>query len=62
MISLATKLEQLDGLRDTNDLTDWETGFVTNILETYLLKGKKTSWMSEKQVATLERIYEKHFA
>ncbi len=25
--NLATKIEKLDGLRDTNDLTDWENGF-----------------------------------
>jgi hypothetical protein len=33
-VSLGTMIEQLDGLRDTTDLTEWETGFVNNIVET----------------------------
>lgn len=61
-ISIGTMIEQLDGLRDTRDLGEWEQGFVTNILERYLTAGKDTRWMSSKQVDIVERIWRKHFA
>lgn len=28
MMSISAMIEQLDGLRDTSDLTDWENKFV----------------------------------
>ncbi len=31
MVSLGTMIEQLDGMRDTSDLTAWENDFVTSI-------------------------------
>jgi hypothetical protein len=62
LVSLGTKIEQLDGLRDTNDLTQWEQGFVTSILERYLTATKDTRWMTSKQVDVVERIWKKHFA
>lgn len=61
-VSIGTMIEQLDGLRDTRDLSEWEQGFVTNILERYLTAGKDTHWMSSKQVDIVERIWRKHFA
>ena len=61
-ISIGTMIEQLDGLRDTDDLSEWEQGFVTNIIERYLTSGKDTRWMSSKQVDIVERIWRKHFA
>jgi hypothetical protein len=61
-VSISTMIDQLDGLRDTKDLSEWEQGFVTNILERYLLAKKDTRWMSSKQVDVVERIWRKHFA
>lgn len=61
-VSIGTMIEQLDGLRDTDDLSEWEQGFVTNIIERYLTSGKDTRWMSSKQVDIVERIWRKHFA
>jgi len=55
-------IEQIDGLRDTTDLNEWEQGFVTNILERYLLAKKNTQALSGKQVEVIERIYRKHFS
>lgn len=55
-------IEQLDGLRDTDQLNEWELGFATNIIERYLLSGKDSRWMSGKQVDIVERIWRKHFA
>lgn len=62
LVSLGTKIEQLDGLRDTNDLTQWEQGFVTSILERYLVAGRDTRMLSSKQVDVIERIWGKHFS
>lgn len=62
LISLGTKIEQLDGLRDTKDLTQWEQGFVTNVLERYLLAGRDTRMLSTRQVDALEQIWSKHFS
>lgn len=61
-VSIGTMIEQLDGLRDTDDLSEWEQGFVTNIVERYLLAKKDTRWMTGKQVDVVERIWRKHFA
>lgn len=62
LVSLGTKIEQLDGLRDTKDLSQWEQGFVTSILERYLLAGRDTRMLTSKQVDVIERIWTKHFA
>ena len=62
VVSVGTMIEQLDGLRDTEDLTEWEQGFVTNVLETYLKARKNTQQLTAKQVETVERIWAKHFA
>lgn len=62
LVSLGTKIEQLDALRDTKDLSQWEQGFVTSILERYLLAGRDTRMLSTRQVEALEQIWSKHFA
>lgn len=61
-VSVATMIEQLDGLRDTSDLNQWEQDFVTNILERYLRAKKDTRSLTGKQVEVIERIWRKHFA
>lgn len=60
--SVGTMLEQLDGLRDTKDLTDWEHNFVTSVLERWLLARKDTLSLTPTQVEKIEQIWEKHFA
>lgn len=62
LVSLGTQIEQLDGLRDTDDLNQWEQAFVTSILERYLLAGRDTRMLRSKQVEVIERIWGKHFA
>jgi hypothetical protein len=61
MASVKTMVEQLDGLRDTDDLNDWEQGFVTNVIEKYLLAGKTTTGFTGNQVEKIEQIWSKHF-
>lgn len=62
LVSIGAMIEQLDGLRDTKDLSEWEQGFVTNILERYLLARKDTQGFTGKQVEIIERIWSKHFS
>lgn len=50
MASIGTMIEQLDGLRDTTDLTKWESDFVTSILDRYMATKKTTLSLSAKQV------------
>jgi hypothetical protein len=61
-VSVGAMIEQLDGLRDTRDLSDWEEGFVTSILHRYLQAGRRTSSLSAMQVEKIEQIWQRHFA
>ena len=61
MKSIATKIEQIDGLRGTNDLTPWEDEFITSIVDR-VAKTTDTRVLSARQVEIVERIYGKHFA
>ena len=62
LVSLGVMIEQIDSLRGTNDLTEWECGFVTNIVERYRLAKNDTRSFSTAQVESIERIWSKHFA
>ena len=61
MKSIGATIEQLSGMLGTDDLNEWETGFVESIVER-IGDRKDTSRLSEKQVETAERIWRKHFA
>ena len=61
MASLSIMVEQIDGLRDTSDLTEWENDFVTSIVERYEAAKKDTRTLTAKQVEIVERIWKKHF-
>jgi hypothetical protein len=58
--SVAQKLEQLDAMLGTTDLTEWEQNFISDIGA----RGwrNSTEWLSEKQLNVIERIWSKHFA
>lgn len=58
VVSLRVMLEQVSAMLGTDDLTQWEAGFVEN-LQRY---ARDTTNLSEKQVEVLERIWQKHFA
>jgi hypothetical protein len=50
----------IEGLADTKDVSDWENGFIASIVD-ITKGGTVTSMLSEKQVASIEKIYNKHF-
>lgn len=61
MVSIGTKIKQIEGLHDTPDLTTWENDFVESIV-TRTNHGERTDGLSEKQIDNVERIWGKHFA
>lgn len=61
MASLNTMVRKVAALADTKDLTTWENGFVKSIVA-QTDGGNNTSSLTEKQVESLERIHDKHFA
>ena len=61
LVSMATKIEQLSGMLGTEDLTEWEQGFVRNVSETFD-RTKSSAALSERQIGIVERIYDKHSA
>lgn len=56
MRSTAQKLDLVSGLLDTKDLSSWEQGFVTSLVQ------RGSANLSDKQLETLDRIHDKHFA
>ncbi|MCC7082556.1 MAG: hypothetical protein IT530_17965 [Burkholderiales bacterium] len=60
LVSTATMVEQLEGLLGTNDLNDWETGFVESLVEAR--DDGRLLNLSGKQGEALDRLYRKHFA
>ena len=60
MVSTAVMIQRLEGCLGTNDLSDWEEKFVRNLVEK--LNAGEVTRLSAKQVDTLERLHDKHFA
>lgn len=61
MASLNTMVKKCSGLVDTTDLSDWENKFLKNVVDK-TSNGDNTTSLTEKQIGSLEQIYEKHFA
>jgi len=60
MVSTSVMIQRLEGCLGTGDLSDWEEKFVRSLTE-QLAAGEVTR-LSAKQVDTLERLHDKHFA
>lgn len=58
MKSIQQKIDQLEGLIDTKDVSAWESGFLVNVVKAHREKRELTT----KQVEILDRIHERHFA
>lgn len=61
MTTLNTMVKRIAGLADTTDVTEWESEFITNVVE-QTDEGDNTTSLSEKQIAVVERLFRKHFA
>lgn len=58
--STTEMIQRLAGLLGTNDLTEWEQGFVRQ-LDAIRSAGRITS-LTDKQVDRLDELHAKHFA
>ncbi len=61
MKTIGQMIQQIGGLADTRDVNDWENEFIKGMVE-LTEDGKRTSFLSTRQVDAIERIYRKHFA
>jgi hypothetical protein len=61
MKSLGQMIKQLDGLRGTQDINEWESDFIKSVVG-WTGNGERTTGLSSKQIAVIERLYRKHFA
>ncbi|MBB5443644.1 MULTISPECIES: hypothetical protein [unclassified Paraburkholderia] len=59
-VSTTEMIQRLSGLLGTDDLTEWEQGFVRQ-LDAIRSTGHVTS-LSDKQVERLDELHAKHFA
>jgi hypothetical protein len=61
IVSLGTKVKQLEGLLDTKDLSDWENNFLHSV-SVRTDCGRVTTGLSDKQIERLDELWGKHFA
>jgi hypothetical protein len=61
LVSLGAKIKQLGGLVGTRDINAWETDFIRSVVG-WSKNGEDTRGITEKQIAVIDRIYERHFA
>lgn len=61
MTTINNQVKRICGLLDTKDLNDFEQNFVQSIADK-TNEGEKTTMLTEKQIAVIERIFNKHFA
>jgi hypothetical protein len=61
LVSIGSKVEQIEGLLGTGDLNAWEHTFVTDIVARYKAAGSDSRVLTEKQVDVIDRIWRKHF-
>lgn len=61
IVSIGAQIKSLSGLVGTKDISDWEDGFISSIVEKSG-NGERTSYLTEKQVDHIDTLYRKHFA
>lgn len=61
LVSIGTKVKQLEGLLDTKDLNEWENNFLHSI-SVRTDCGRNTTGLSEKQIERLDELWGKYFA
>jgi hypothetical protein len=61
LVSLGTKIKQLEGLIDTKDVSGWENNFLHSI-SVRTDCGRDTSRLSDAQIERIEELWSKHFA
>ncbi len=59
MVSTTTMIERLEGMLDTDDLSDWEQEFVQSVVARK--NAGQVTQLTERQVESLDRLHSKHF-
>lgn len=59
-VSLAAKIQQLQGLLGTKDVTPWESRFIESMRGA--LPPGQTTALSDREVGKVEELWERHFA
>ena len=57
MKSVRAMIDQLEGLLGTEDVNEWESGFIASMVE-----RRDSLTFSAKQVEMIDKLYGKHFA
>ncbi len=60
-VSTGTMVKQISGLHGTRGVTRWENDFIENVVE-QTRDGADTTRLTETQVASIEQIWQQHFA
>lgn len=60
MKSLGAMVKQLHGMVGTDDLNDWETGFIQSVYD-QSGEGADTAYLNSTQAEKINQIYTKHF-
>ena len=58
--SIRQKIQQLEGLLGTKEISQWEETFISDMVKKIKLDDR-TSKLSSKQVDIIDRIHGKHF-
>jgi hypothetical protein len=58
--STSQMIERLSGLLGTNDLTDWEQGFVKTLQR--LTSDGRVTMLTDKKIEALDQLHARHFA
>lgn len=60
MLSTTQMIRRLEGMAGSKDLSDWESGFVESLVSK--VEMGVVTMLTERQLETLQRLHDKHFA
>lgn len=60
MLSIRQKIERVEALLGTDDLTEYEAGFVQGLVNK--VNRGLSPQLSDRQIEILDQIFDKHFA
>lgn len=60
MKSIQQMIVELDNFRGIDDVTEWEDGFIANMVRHLAQNAQSTEKLSDKQVEVIERLWRKY--
>ena len=63
-VSLIGKIKRLEGLIDTNEITEWENKFLSDVVPTALARAHvgQVMGLTSKQLDTINQLFSKHYS